>query len=70
MNQRNNFKNNNNNNIDDEIDSFNEEDEDNHLFINKKELVHIENDTSINVDKSFDEEHSKTSTLKKRWFID
>ena len=65
MNQRNNFKNNNNNNIDDEIDSFNEEDEDNHLFINKKELVHIENDTSINVDKSFDEEHSKTSTLKK-----
>ena len=64
MNQRNNFKNN-NNNIDDEIDSFNEEDEDNNLFINKKELVHIENDTSINVDKSFDEEHSKTSTLKK-----
>jgi len=65
MNQRNTFKNNNNNNIDDEIDSFNEEDEDNNLFINKKELVHIENDTSINVDKSFDEEHSKTSTLKK-----
>ena len=64
MNQRNNFKNN-NNNIDDEIDSFNEEEEDNNLFINKKELVHIENDTSINVDKSFDEEHSKTSTLKK-----
>ena len=63
MNQRSNLKN--NNNIDDEIDSFNEEDEDNKIFITKKELVHIENDTSINVDKSFDEEHSKTSTLKK-----
>ena len=33
--------------------------------MNKKELVHIENDTSINVDKSFDDEHSKASTLKK-----
>ena len=63
MNQRNNFKNQ-NNNTDDEIESFNEEEE-NDLFMNKKELVHIENDTSINVDKSFDDEHSKTSTLKK-----
>ncbi len=63
MNQRNNFKNP-NNNTDDEIESFNEEEE-NDLFMNKKELVHIDNDTSINVDKSFDDEHSKASTLKK-----
>jgi len=67
MNQKNNFKNE-KNNYDDEIDSFNEE-EDNDLFISKKELVHIENDTSINVDKSFDEEHSKSSTLKKGGLI-
>ena len=37
--------------------------------MNKKELVHIENDTSINVDKSFDDDHSKTSTLKKGGLI-
>ena len=70
MNQRNNFKNQNkNNNSDDEIDSFNDEEEENDLFMNKKELVHIENDTSINVDKSFDDEHSKASTLKKGGLI-
>ena len=68
MNQRNNFKSK-NNNSDDEIDSFNEEEEENDLFMNKKELVHIENDTSINVDKSFDDDHSKTSTLKKGGLI-
>ena len=69
MNQRNNFKNpTKNNNSDDEIDSFNEEEE-NDLFMNKKELVHIENDTSINVDKSFEDDHSKTSTLKKGGLI-
>ena len=37
--------------------------------MNKKELVHIENDTSINVDKSFDDDHSKTSTMKKGGLI-
>ena len=65
MNQKNNFK---NDNYDDELESFNEEEE-NDLFINKKELVHIENDTSINVDKSFDDDHSKASTLKKGGLI-
>ena len=70
MNQRNNFKNQNQiNNSDDEIDSFNDEEEENDLFMNKKELVHIENDTSINVDKSFDDEHSKASTLKRGGLI-
>ena len=64
MSQRNNFKKE-NNNTEDEMESFNEEEEDNDLFMNKKELVHIENDTSINVDKSFDDDHSKTSTMKK-----
>jgi len=68
MSQRNNFKTE-NNNSEDEIESFNEEEEDNDLFMNKKELVHIENDTSINVDKSFDDDHSKTSTLKKGGLI-
>ena len=68
MSQRNNFKNE-NNNSEDEIESFNEEEEENDLFMNKKELVHIENDTSINVDKSFDDDHSKTSTLKKGGLI-
>ena len=70
MNQRNNFKSQNQiNNSDDEIDSFNDEEEENDLFMNKKELVHIENDTSINVDKSFDDEHSKASTLKRGGLI-
>ena len=64
MSQRNNFKNE-KNNSEDEIESLNEEDEENDIFMNKKELVHIENDTSINVDKSFDDDHSKTSTMKK-----
>ena len=64
MNQKNSFK---NDNYDDEIESFNEEEND--LFINKKELVHIENDTSINVDKSFDDDPSKASTLKKGGLI-
>jgi hypothetical protein len=69
MNQRNDLKNQ-NNNTDDEMDSFNdEEDEENNLFMNKKELVHIENDTSINVDKSFEDDHSKTSTMKKGGLI-
>ena len=68
MSQRNNFKNE-NNNSEDEMESLNEEDEDNDLFMNKKELVHIENDTSINVDKSFEDEHSKTSTMKKGGLI-
>ncbi len=68
MSQRNNFKNE-NNNSEDEIESFNEEEEDNDLFMNKKELVHIENDTSINVDKSFEDDHSKTSTMKKGGLI-
>ena len=70
MNQRNNFKSQNQiNNSDDEIDSFNDEEEENDVFMNKKELVHIENDTSINVDKSFDDEHSKASTLKRGGLI-
>ena len=64
MNQRKNEK----NNTDDEMESFNDEEE-NGLFMNKKELVHIENDTSINVDKSFDDDHSKASTLKKGLII-
>ena len=68
MSQRNNIKTE-KNNSEDEIESFNEEDEDNDLFMNKKELVHIENDTSINVDKSFDDDHSKTSTMKKGGLI-
>jgi len=68
MSQRNNTKTE-KNNYEDEIGSFNEEDEDNDLFMNKKELVHIENDTSINVDKSFDDDHSKTSTIKKGGLI-
>ena len=69
MNQRNDLKNQ-NNNTDDEMDSFNdEEEEENNLFMNKKELVHIENDTSINVDKSFEDDHSKTSTMKKGGLI-
>ena len=68
MSQINNFKNE-NNNSEDEMESLNEEDEDNDLFMNKKELVHIENDTSINVDKSFEDDHSKTSTMKKGGLI-
>ena len=69
MSQRNNLKSDNNNNSEDELESLNEEDEDNDLFMNKKELVHIENDTSINVDKSFDDDHSKTSTIKRGGLI-
>ena len=61
--------NNQRNNIED-IDSSNDDEEiNNDRFINKKELVHIENDTSINVDKSFDDDHSKTSTLKKGFMV-
>ena len=55
---------NNSDNSEDDLGSFNEEDEVNNLFMGKKELVHIENDTSINVDKSEDE-HSKSSIIKK-----
>lgn len=57
-----------NDNTEFEIGSFNEEEEHN-LFMNKKELVHIEDDTSINVDKSYDDEHSKSGTLKKGFII-
>ena len=48
-----------------EFGSFNEEDD---QFINKKQLVHIEDDTSINVDMSEDD-RSKSSSLKKSFFI-
>ena len=48
-----------------EICSFNEEEE---QFINKKQLVHIDDDTSINVDIS-DDDRSKSSTLKKSFLI-
>ena len=48
-----------------EICSFNEEEE---QFINKKQLVHIDDDTSINVDISEDD-RSKSSTLKKSFLI-
>ena len=48
-----------------ELCSFNEEEE---QFINKKQLVHIDNDTSINVDISEDD-RSKSSTLKKSFLI-
>ena len=57
-----------NDNTEFEIDSYNEEEEHN-LFMNKKELVHIEDDTSINVDKSYDDDHSKSSTIKKGFII-
>ena len=55
--------------IEDEMDSSNEDEEINDIFMNKKELVHIENDTSINVDKSFEEDKSRSSTLKKDFMI-
>ena len=45
--------------------SFNEEED---QFINKKQLVHIDDDTSINVDIS-DDDRSKNSTLKKSFLI-
>ena len=48
-----------------EIGSFNEEED---QFINKKQLVHIDDDTSINVDMSEDD-RSKSSTLKKSFLI-
>ena len=48
-----------------EIGSFNEEED---QFINKKQLVHIDDDTSINVDVS-DDDRSKSSTLKKSFLI-
>jgi len=48
-----------------EIGSFNEEEE---QFMNKKQLVHIDDDTSINVDMSEDD-RSKSSTLKKSFLI-
>ena len=57
------------NNIEDEIDSSNEDEEINDIFMNKKELVHIENDTSINVDKSFEDDKSRSNTLKKDFII-
>lgn len=57
------------NNIEDEIDSSNDDEEINDIFMNKKELVHIENDTSINVDKSFEDDKSRSNTLKKDFII-
>ena len=48
-----------------EFGSFNEEED---QFINKKQLVHIEDDTSINVDMSEDD-RSKSSSLKKSFLI-
>ena len=48
-----------------EIGSFNEDEE---QFINKKQLVHIDDDTSINIDVS-DDDRSKSSTLKKSYLI-
>ena len=48
-----------------EIGSFNEEEE---QFMNKKQLVHIDDDTSINVDMSEDD-RSKSSTLKKSFLV-
>jgi hypothetical protein len=48
-----------------EICSFNEEEE---QFINKKQLVHIDDDTSINVDIS-DDDRSKSSIFKKSFLI-
>ena len=48
-----------------EIGSFNEEED---QFMNKKQLVHIDDDTSINVDMSEDD-RSKSSTLKKSFLI-
>lgn len=48
-----------------EIGSFNEEED---QFMNKKQLVHIDDDTSINVDIS-DDDRSKSSTLKKSFLI-
>ena len=48
-----------------EFGSFNEEED---QFINKKQLVHIEGDTSINVDVSEDD-RSKSSSLKKSFLI-
>ena len=55
--------------IEDEMDSSNEDEEINDIFMNKKELVHIENDTSINVDKSFEDDKSRSNTLKKDFMI-
>ena len=48
-----------------EIGSFNEDEE---QFMNKKQLVHIDDDTSINIDVS-DDDRSKSSTLKKSYLI-
>ena len=48
-----------------EFGSFNEEED---QFINKKQLVHIEDDTSINVDVSEDD-RSKSSSFKRSFLI-
>ena len=48
-----------------EIGSFNEDEE---HFMNKKQLVHIDDDTSINIDVS-DDDRSKSSSLKKSFLI-
>ena len=49
-------------NTEDEIGELHEED---NIFMKQKELIKIENDKSINVDVSYDDEHSKSSTLRK-----
>ena len=50
-------------NIEDEIGELHEED--NIFNLKQKELIKVENDKSINVDISYDDEHSKLSTLRK-----
>ena len=50
-------------NTEDEIGELHEED--NIFNLKQKELIKVENDKSINVDISYDDEHSKLSTLRK-----
>jgi hypothetical protein len=50
-------------NTEDEIGELHEED--NIFNLKQKELIKVENDKSINVDISYDDEHSKSSTLRK-----
>ena len=62
---------NDNENSNEEKCNSSDEEEEHKFFINKKELVHIEDDTSINVDKSIDEDQSKSgmATIKKGLII-
>ena len=48
----------------DEIISFHE-DEEEHNYLGKKELVEIEGDKSIDPDYSYDDDRSKLSTIKR-----